>query len=169
MAEPRKRPHELHTFHAAPHFCHHPLDEGQQIVAVEKRGLDVDLRELGLTITPQILVAEASNDLEVAFEPRHHQQLLEQLWGLRKRVEAARLEPARDQEVAGALGSRPGEKWSLHLQESLRMEVVAHSATDEIPDLKRPERRGPSHVEVAVLEAKRLLHLRVTFDIELEG
>ena len=54
------------------------LDEGH---------LEVELRELGLAVGAQVLVAEAAGDLEVALEARDHQELLEQLRRLRQRVE----------------------------------------------------------------------------------
>ena len=55
----------------------------------EERGLDIDLRELGLAVGAQVFVAEALGDLVVAVEARHHQQLLEQLGRLRQREEHA--------------------------------------------------------------------------------
>ena len=57
------------------------------LLLVEERGLDVDLRELGLAVGAQVLVAEALDDLVVAVEAGHHQQLLEQLRRLRQREE----------------------------------------------------------------------------------
>ncbi len=69
----------------------------------DERRLDVDLRELGLTVRAQILVAEAARDLEVAVEPRDHEQLLVELRRLRQRVELARVHAARHQVVARAL------------------------------------------------------------------
>ena len=47
-----------------------PFDEAEDVVLVHERHLDVDLRELGLAIEAQILVAEAVHDLEVAVEAR---------------------------------------------------------------------------------------------------
>ena len=68
-----------------------------------ERHLDVDLRELGLAIGAQVLVAEALDDLEVAVEPADHQDLLEDLRRLRQRVELARVHAARHEVVARAL------------------------------------------------------------------
>ena len=59
------------------------------LLLVEERGLDVDLRELGLAVGAQVLVAEALGDLVVAVEAGDHQQLLEQLRRLRQREEHA--------------------------------------------------------------------------------
>ena len=76
------------------------LDEG---------GLDVELGELGLAVGPQVLVAEAADDLVVALQAAHHQELLEELRALGQRVPGAALQAARHQEVARALGRRAGE------------------------------------------------------------
>ena len=51
------------SFHSA---ADQPLHRGLQDLLVDERHLDVDLRELGLAIEAQVLVAEAAHDLEVA-------------------------------------------------------------------------------------------------------
>ena len=66
------------------------LDELEHEFLRRERDLDVHLRELGLAVGPQVLVAEALHDLEVAVEARDHQDLLEDLRRLRQRVELAR-------------------------------------------------------------------------------
>ena len=73
------------------------------VVLVDEAHLEVELRELGLAVAAQVLVAVAAGDLEVAVDAGDHQQLLELLRALRQRVDAARLEPRRDDEVARAL------------------------------------------------------------------
>ena len=60
---------------------------------VDERHLDVELRELGLAVGAQVLVAEAAGDLEVAVEAGDHQELLVELRRLRQRVERARVRP----------------------------------------------------------------------------
>ena len=67
-----------------------PSIDAEDVVLVDERHLDVDLRELGLAIEAQVLVAEALDDLEVAVEARHHEELLEELRALGERVELAR-------------------------------------------------------------------------------
>ena len=53
----------------------HGLDVADDVFLRHEGGFDVDLRELGLSIKAQILVAEAARQLEVAVEPRHHEEL----------------------------------------------------------------------------------------------
>ena len=57
--------------------------------------LDVELGDLLDAVGAEILVAEADRDLVVAVEAGDHEQLLEDLRGLRQREEAAGLQPAR--------------------------------------------------------------------------
>src|SRR5205085_11966565 len=59
------------------------LGERDDVILADERSLDVDLREFRLAIDPQVLVAKASSDLEVAIEPSHHQELLVELRRLR--------------------------------------------------------------------------------------
>jgi hypothetical protein len=51
---------------------------------------EIDLRELGLAIEAQVLVAEAAHDLEVAVEARDHDSCLKICGALGERVELAR-------------------------------------------------------------------------------
>ena len=74
-----ERAGDLDPQHVLPERDHQPFDRLLDVVLVDERHLDVDLRELGLAIEAQILVAEAAHDLEVAVEARHHEQLLEEL------------------------------------------------------------------------------------------
>jgi hypothetical protein len=68
---------------------HEPLDHPHHVFGGDKRHLDVELRELRLTVGTQVLIAEAAGDLVVALEATHHEQLLEQLRALRQRVPVA--------------------------------------------------------------------------------
>ena len=104
---------------------HERLCKHTHVVGVDEAHLDIDLGELGLSIGAQILIAEATHDLKVTIEPRHHQQLLEQLGALRKRVEATGLHTARHQIVARAFRSGARQHRRLDLQEPLLIEQIA--------------------------------------------
>ena len=69
----------------------HSFEQLQHVVAIDERHLAVDLCEFGLTVGPQVLVAEAAHDLEITVIARDHQQLLERLRRLRQRVELPRI------------------------------------------------------------------------------
>ena len=74
------------SFHSADHQL---LDDVLHVLLDDEAHLEVDLRELGLAVEAQVLVAEAAHDLEVAIDARDHEQLLEDLRRLGERVELA--------------------------------------------------------------------------------
>ena len=86
---------------------------------LRERHLQIDLREFGLAVGAQILVAEAAHDLEILLEAADHQQLLEDLRRLRQRVELAGIDAAGHQIVARALRRRARHERRLDLEESL--------------------------------------------------
>src|SRR3546814_7007569 len=72
--------------------------------------LEVELVEFARQpIGARVFVAETRRDLEIAVEARDHQQLLVLLRRLRQRIELARMDTARHQEIACALGARRGK------------------------------------------------------------
>ena len=90
--EPRKRRGQVHSQDILPDLLEHALAQRIDAFAVHKRKLHVDLGEFHLAVGAQILVAEATRDLQVALHARHHQDLLELLRRLRQRVELARMD-----------------------------------------------------------------------------
>ena len=112
------------------------------------------------------LVAEAAGDLVVALVAGHHQQLLEQLRRLRQRVEGARADARRDEEVARALGRRAREDRRLDVEEVVRVEVVAHGAGDRVAQRQRVAHRVAPQVDHAVAQAQRLVDRRVVVERE---
>jgi hypothetical protein len=84
------------------HAVHDRLDGREHVFLRHEAHLDVELVEFQRPVGAQVLIAEARGDLEIAVEARDHQQLLELLRGLRQRVELARVQTRRHQEVARA-------------------------------------------------------------------
>ena len=114
------------------HAAQHRLHSVEHIFLGDEAHLDVELIELaGRTVSTGVLVAEAGGDLEVAVEARHHDQLLELLRRLRKRIELAGMNARRHQEVARALGAGRGQDRRLELEEAL----VHHAAAQRVDDL----------------------------------
>src|SRR5581483_10435352 len=71
---------ERHVYaHQREELFHQALDDSKKLIDLRKSHFDVHLRELGLPIGAEILVAKASHDLEIAVETSDHQDLLEQL------------------------------------------------------------------------------------------
>lgn len=84
---PRERPRDVHPEHILPDFNQHALEQRVDVLPRDERGLDVHLGELHLAIRPQVLVAEAAGDLEVAVKASDHQELLHLLRRLWQRVD----------------------------------------------------------------------------------
>ena len=125
-------------------------------VLVDEAHLEVELRELGLPVAAQVLVAEAARDLEVAVDARDHQQLLELLRALRQGVDGARLEAAdgtmKSRAPSGVLLIRLGVSTSTKPLSWWTSRIAwTSAAAQEQPALHR---LAPD-VEVAVLEAQR--------------
>ena len=107
------------------------LHRREHVVLCDKTHLDVELVELaGQPVGTRVLVAETRRDLEVTIEARHHQQLLVLLRRLRQRIELARMDPRRHQEVAGPLRRRSRQDRRLKFEESLILHALAHGIDD---------------------------------------
>ncbi len=124
-----------------------------------ERGLDVDLSELHLPVRPQIFVTEAACDLEIPLHARHHQDLLELLGRLRKCIKLPRVDARRHQVFAGAFRRALEECWRLHLDELLRVKVVADRLRRAMPHFQVAAHLRPAQVQVTVGEPQVLVHL----------
>src|SRR5919109_1930439 len=133
------------------------LDDIDHVVLGDERHLEIELREFRLPIRSQILVAEAVGNLVVALVSADHQKLLEELRRLRQRIEAAALHPARDDEIACALGGRLRQDRRLDLEEIAFAEVLAYSPHDLVPQLERLLHRLAAQIEVAMAQAQALV------------
>ena len=149
----------------APDRGAHALHEREEVLLVREGHLDVELRDLLDAVGPEILVPEADRDLVVAVEPADDEQLLEDLRRLRQREEAALLEPARDDEVARALGRRLEEDRRLDVEEAVGLHFAPDGRDQAGPEPEIPLHPRPPQVDPAISEAQRLVH---TFLVELE-
>ena len=143
-----------------------PLDQAHHVRLADERHLHVELRELRLAVGAQILVAEAARDLEVAVDPRHHQQLLELLRRLRQRVELAGIQPARHEVVARALRRALGQDRRLHFEEAARVHIVADLLDGAVAQLNARAHRVAAQVQVAIAQAQRLVRRHAVGDRE---
>ena len=157
---------ELDAEAVAPDGLGHPLHQLEEELAVREAHLDVELRDLLHPVGPKVFVAEAARDLEVAVEAGDDEQLLQDLRRLREREEAARLEAARNDEVARPFGCRLEEDRRLDLEEAGLLHRPPdrgdHAAAK--PDV--PLHLRPAQVEPAVAQAQRLVDALL---VELEG
>jgi hypothetical protein len=85
------------------HARQNGFDGREHIVLRHEAHFEVELVEFsGRPVGAGVLVAEAGCDLEIAVEARDHDQLLEHLRSLGKRVELTRMDAARNEIVARA-------------------------------------------------------------------
>ena len=92
---------------------------------IDKRHLDVELREFRLAVGAKVLVAETARHLDVAVVPGDHEELLIELRRLGQRVERALRDSARNEIVARALGGALAQDGRFDFQEIVLVEVVA--------------------------------------------
>ena len=115
--------------------------------------LEVDLGEVGLAVGAEVFVTKAAGDLEVAVEARDHEDLLEDLRGLREGVEVAGMDAAGDEVVARAFGGGASEERGFDLEEAVVGEVLADGAGDLVAENEVALQLGAAEVQVAILEA----------------
>ena len=142
------------------------LDQLHDVVALDERGLDVDLGELGLAVSAQVFVAETACDLEILLDAGDLQELFVLLWCLGQCVVLVGAEARGDEEVARALGRALGEDRRLDLEVAGLIEEVAGGFCDTVAHLEVPGHARAPQVEVAVLHAQVFVRQLL---VELEG
>ena len=128
------------------HALKHRLDRVEHVLLGDERHLHIQLVKVGRRpIRARIFIPETRRNLEILVEPRHHQQLLELLRGLRQRIELARMQPRRHQKVPRALGGRRRDDRRLILAERL----VPHPLADRGHNI-----RAHRHIALQFLAAQ---------------
>src|SRR2546425_654695 len=155
MRQPRERPPDR-VPRLLPQRHEHRLHEPEHVLLPDERGLEVDLRELGLAVVAEVLVPEAARDLEVAVESAHQQQLVVDLGRLGERVELARIQPRRHEIVPGPLGGGLRQDGRLDLEELEIGERLPGTLQQAVAQHQVRLHLGTPQVEVAVLEAQLL-------------
>ena len=163
---PAERLGEVDAQHLAEHMLRPALEHFQHVLLLDERHFAVDLREFGLTVGAQILVAEAAHDLEIFVVTGHHEQLFERLRRLRQRIELVGVHAARHHEVARPLGRGLDQVGGFDFEESLPVEERAHGVRHPVPQDQRPLQRRPAQVEVAVFHAQVVAAVRLLLDRE---
>ena len=110
---------EVNTTHLLEQVACHVLKDLYDVLLLHVAHLAVNLRELGLTVGTEVLIAEALGNLEVTVKACDHEQLLERLRTLWQGVELSGVHARGHDEVAGTLGGRTNKDGRLHLDEIL--------------------------------------------------
>ena len=134
------------------HRLHHCVD----IVRRHEGRLQIDLGELRLPVGPQVLVPETTGELEIAIEPRSHQDLLVYLRRLGQRVELPGMHAGRDEVIAGTFRCGPGENRGFYLVKTEIRQGQSGPLQETVPQSKVSVEFGPPQIEVAVLQPSLL-------------
>ena len=124
------------------------------------------MRKLGLTIRSQVLVAEASCNLEISVKAAYHQKLLIQLRRLRQRVKLAGVYSRRHQIIARALGRGFAEKRRFDFQKIVVDKIISHDGAHLAAKLKALLIRSVTKIEVSVFESHRFVSRGIILDSE---
>ena len=158
-----KRELVLHTG-SAEDFLKDTFHEIHHVSLFNKRHLDVDLGELGLTVSAQVLVAEATGNLVIALNAADHEHLLELLRRLRQSIELARVRTGRHEVIARAFRSRVCKDRSFNLDETTLVESLAHRLRNLMAKQEIRIHLRATKVEVTPLHASGFICLDAVFD-----
>src|SRR5699024_2017740 len=119
----------------------------------------IELSELGLPVGTEVFIPVAPGDLVITFHSRHHEQLLEELWGLWQGIPGSGVETRWHEEVASTLGCGAGEGGVFDLAESRIIEHVPSCFVHMCAEPDRVSRVGPTQIEVTVLQPLFFAHV----------
>ena len=119
---------DLHSKQFLKEPAEQPVNQLTNVVFVNESELHIELGKLRLAVSTEILVSHATNNLVVAVETGNHEQLLEKLGRLRKRVEPAGMNPGWNQEIPRALGSTPSEERRLEIEKIMFLQHLTNDA-----------------------------------------
>ena len=149
--------------------AHHGFGDPHDVLFFNKRGFQVDLGEFRLTVSTQVFIPETLGNLVVTIETGHHQQLLEQLGGLRQRKEAAGMGPAGHQIITGPFRGRTGQDRGFHIHEALAFQESADRVSQARAELEVTQLLGTTQVHVAILEPHFLTGTTMLIQLERRG
>ena len=152
--------------HQRKELFHQVLNDIEQHVALRESHLDIDLGKFRLTVSAQVFVAEAADDLVITVEAADHQKLFEELRRLRERVEVAVVQAAGNQVVARALRRGAGHERRLDFLEAVLVHVRAHHLTGAMAQAQVALHASAAQVEIAVAQARLFTGFRFVLNGE---
>ncbi len=145
------------------------LADVQNVIHFDKGHFKVDLGELGLTVSAEILVPEAAGNLHVAVKTGNHGELLIQLRGLGKRIELALMDAGGDEIVPGALRGGLDEHGGLNFNKAVVVKEVPGNLGDAVAHENIFLERRTAKIQVAVFQAGQLGGVHVVRDLKRRG
>ena len=138
----------------------------QNFIHIHEGHFHIQLGEFGLTVSTQVLVAEAASDLEITLHASNHQKLLEDLRGLRQRIEFAGVYTAGNQIVACALRSGFAQHRGFNFQETMLVQIVAHQLSNLMTQNQIALHFRTTQVQITEFQAQVFIGIDVIFNIE---
>ena len=152
---------------SAEDFLENAFHQIHHVGLFNKRHLDVDLGELGLTISAQVLIAEATGNLVIALDAADHEHLLELLRRLRQSIELARVRTGRHEVIARAFRSRVCKNRSFNLDETALVESLTHCLGNLVAKQKVRVHLRATKVEITPLHTGGFVRLDAVLDGEM--
>ena len=146
-----------------------PFIDSNDVLDVDKSHLQVDLGELRLAVSPQVLIAEAAGDLHVPIITRQHQQLLKELGRLRQSKKSPRVYAAGDQIVARAFRCALGQHRRFDLQKTGISVILARHPGNLVAQHQLALHVRAAQIQVAVFQTQRLVGVDIFFDVKRRG
>ena len=145
---------QVDAFNLQPQLTHHRFHDLTHLRRGHKGGFHVDLGKFRLTVGTQVFIAEAFDDLIIAVEAGHHQQLFEQLRRLRQRVEFAFVHAGRHEVIAGAFRGGFSQHRGFDVEEAMVVHKAAHKAGNFRAGFQTLRHFRTTQVEVAVFQTR---------------
>ena len=138
----------------------------EDILLLHKRHFHVDLRELRLTVSAEILVAEATGNLIILVHAADHQHLLENLRRLRQGVELAGMHAAGDKIIARAFGGGFAEHRRFNAGEAVAVQVLFRRHLHLMAEAERLLQLRTAQIQIAVFHANIIATVTIVFNSE---
>ena len=132
------------------------FSHSHHIFLIHECHFHIKLGELRLAVGTEVLITVATCQLVVAFHARDHEQLLEQLRGLRQRVPGTRHQTGRHHEIAGTLRRGLDHGWSFDLFEAHLLQSVACGLRHLGTQLQIALHGRTTQIEITILETNFL-------------
>ena len=117
------------------------------------------MAEFRLAIGAWILVAQAAANLKIAFATSHHQDLLEQLRALWKRVPVAGVQARWHQKIARTFGRALDQKRCFNFRETLAGKILARVLQNAVALAQNLLHGRTAQIQVAILQANFFVDL----------
>ena len=157
----QKRRLDLNAEHLMKHALHKAFVDRHHVVLVDKRHLQVDLCEFRLTVSAQVLVAEAPSDLHIPVKSGQHQHLLILLRRLRQRVKRSGMHAAGHQIITRAFRRRFDQRGRFDLNKAVLIIIIVRCLHNLMAHKQSMLHLAAAQVKITVTQAQLLLDVRL--------